>query len=120
VKFNIEPKMTYWIDGHEYTGPSGFSGKRGATFWIWFPGGPRYILSLAPAPGFEKAGAVRDNAFVFTADGHPYEIRFSGPIAGAGAAFNLYLFRDTSYTPKPQQMNELVCGSDRLDHLVAR
>jgi len=119
VRFAIEPKMTYWIDGREFTGPSGFTGKPGATFWIWVPGGPRYVLSLAPAPGFEKVGAVRDNAIAFSADGHSYEIRFSGPIAGAGAAFNLYLLRDTAYIPKPEQLNEIVSGTDRLDKLIA-
>jgi hypothetical protein len=120
VIFGIEPKMSYWIDGREYTDSSGFTGKPGSTFWIWVPGGPRYILSLAPAPGFEKAGAIRDNSIGFAADGHQYEIRFSGPIAGAGAAFNLYMLRDTTYTPKAEQMNEIVCGSGRLDKLIAR
>ena len=120
VKFDIGPRMSFWIDGRKFDGESGFTGKAGATFWVYFPGHPRYILSLAPAPGFEKAGAVLDNTIQFAADGHQYEIRFSGPLAGAGNAFNLYMTRDPQYQPGSGRANAISTGTDRLENLVGK
>jgi hypothetical protein len=118
VTFDISPRVTYWINGQEFAGGSRFSGKPGATLWVYFPGRERYILSLVPSPGFEKAGAVIHNVASFAADGQQYEIRFSGPIAGAEKAFNLYLARDPSYHPKPELSNTVVAGVDRLANLL--
>ena len=120
VKFGAGPRMSFWTNGQKFEGETGFTGKAGATFWVYFPGHPRYILSLAPAPGFQKAGAIRDNAIQFAADGQEYEIRFGGPIAGAGNAFNLYMARDPSYQPKPGRENAIAAGSDRLDNLLGK
>jgi len=118
VTFDISPKVTYWINGQEFGGESGFSGKPGATLWVYFPGRQRYILSLVPSPGFEKAGAVIHNVASFVADGQQYEIRFSGAIVVGGKAFNLYLARDPSYHPKPELSNTVVAGVDRLVNLL--
>lgn len=111
-------KFTVWIDGQKVSGMSGFTGKPGATFWIALPGQGRYVLSLVPHDGFIKSGAVRDNALSFQDGGRTYEVRFMGPIAGAGKAWNLYLLHDTSYIPNPNL--RIATGTDRLENLLPK
>ena len=118
MTFDINPKVTYWINGQKFAGGGVFSGKPGATLWVYFPRRQRYILSLVRSPGFEKAGAVVHNVASFVADGQQYEIRFSAPIVGGGRAFNLFPARDPSYHPKPELSNTVVAGVDRLADLL--
>ena len=107
-----------WVDGEPSSkGRGGLTLKPGATFWIAFPGQGRYLLSLAPHPGFEKAGAIRDNVIQFRTD-HNYEVRFLSPIAGAGKAWNLYLLHDPTYESK--DLKQVHMGVDRLENLLPK
>jgi hypothetical protein len=112
-------RVTVWIDGQKASG-TGFTGKPGATVWVAFPGQGRYILSLVPHDGFIKSGTVRDNAIGFQDGGRNYEVRFMGPIAGAGKAWNLYLLHDPTYTPNPNQRLPINSGTDRLENLLPK
>lgn len=115
VTFHAE-RVSVWIGGQKYSGMPGFTGKPGATFWVAFPGQGRYILSLIPHDGFIKSGAVRDNVISFQDNGREYEVRFMGPIAGAGKAWNLYVLHDPVYTPNPNQRMAVSTGTDRLEN----
>ena len=119
VTFQTE-RITVWIDGKRALGMAGFTGKPGATFWIGFPGQGRYILSLVPHDGFLKNGVVRDNVMQFQDNGRNYEVRFMGPIAGAGKAWTLYLLHDANYTPNPNQRLFISTGTDRLENLLPK
>jgi hypothetical protein len=119
VTFHTE-RVSVWIDGQKASGASGFTGKPGATFWIGFPNQGRYILSLMPHDGFFKNGAVRDNVMQFQDGGRNYEVRFMGPIAGAGKAWNLYVLHDSSFTPNPNQRLLISTGTDRLENLLPK
>ncbi len=110
--------MTFWINGQRQSGLTGFTGKRGSTFWIVFPGRGRYILSLVPHDGFSKSGAVRDNVAAFQDGGQQYEVRFMGPIAGSGNAWNLYVMHDWTGEPNPELSDAIRCGTGRLENLV--
>jgi hypothetical protein len=119
VTFQAE-RVTVWSDGQKVPGVLGFTGKPGATFWVAPPGQGRYILSLVPHDGFIKSGAVRDNAIAFQDGSRNYEVRFVGPIAGAGKAWNLYLLHDPTYTPNPNQRLLINTGTDRLENLLPK
>jgi hypothetical protein len=111
--------MTIWVNGQKQEGMQGFTGKPGSMFWIGFPGQGRYVLSPVPYEGFTKAGAIRDNVMAFRDGGQEYELRFMSPVAGAGKAWNLYVLRDRTYEPRPNQRNMINMGTDRLENLVA-
>jgi hypothetical protein len=111
-------RMTIWTDRRKYHGMSGFRGKPGATFWIAFPGRGRYVLSLVPHDGFLKSGVARDSVLSFQDSGQEYEVRFMGPVAGRGKAWNLYVLHDQTYDPEPQLRDALTCGTDRLENLL--
>jgi hypothetical protein len=112
-------QMTILVNGVKQEGKSGFTGMRGgSTFWIGFPGQGRYILSPMPYSGFTKAGAIRDNVMAFRDGGQEYELRFMSPVAGAGKAWNLYLWRDQNYEPRPNQRGMINMGADRLVYLL--
>lgn len=119
VVFDIEA-ITIMVQGQKYTGNHGFTGKRGSTFWIAFPGAGRYVLSLAAHEGFAKAGAIRDNVISFADGGRDYEVRFLSPIAGGGKAWNLYMRHDSNWEPKPNQQNMVNMGTDRLENLLPK
>ncbi len=108
---------TFWEDGKQLLG--GFTGKPGSTLWVAFPGQGRYILSLVPHQGLVKSGVVNSNVFAFQDSGHTFEVRFLNPVAGAGKAWNLYVFHDPSYQPATQRAGAMNAGVDRLENLLA-
>jgi hypothetical protein len=108
---------TFWKQGQQYQGPSGFTGKPGATLWLALPGQGRYILSLTSHEGLTKSGIVRDNAVSFEDAGQRYELRFGSPIAGAGKVWNLYTLHDLTYVSGAQGV---YIGTDRLDNLLPK
>ncbi len=110
---------TVWINGQKYSGHTSFDRMPGATVTFYFPGRGRYILSLVPHEGFSKMGAVRDNVFLFEADGQQYEVRTMNLILGSKGSWNLYVLHDPSYVP------DFAAGSvhvetNRLENLVAK
>jgi hypothetical protein len=44
-------------------------------------------------------------------------VRFAGPIAGPGKAWNLYVLHDMSYEPNAASQSIFSAGTDRLDNL---
>lgn len=106
------------MNGALFTGPSGFTGKAGATLWMTVPQQGRYILSLVPHDGLQKAGTIRDNVIGFESDGQKYEIRTQNLIMGQKGAWNLYVAHDPLYQPKPGTENYVSLGTDRLDNLL--
>jgi hypothetical protein len=113
-------RVTFWVDGRQWQGLSGVTGKPGATFWIAVPGQGRYVLSLVPHEGFAQLGAVRDNVMAFGDGAQQFEVRFMSPIAGAGKAWNLYVLHDRGYQPRANQQGMLNSGTDRLENLVPK
>lgn len=104
LKFALPFKL--FVNGREH--PVGWSIESGSTMWLALRGRGGYTLSLTPCYGysFKKSGAILDHAIVFQADGDKYELRFSGPIAGPGNAWNLYVMNDPSVEPKPPALFE--------------
>jgi hypothetical protein len=108
------------VNGVPFTGVSGFTGKAGATLWMSVPNQGRYILSLVPSDGLQKAGVIRDNVISFESEGQKYEIRTQNLILGTKGAWNLYAAHDPLYQPKPGTENYISLGTDRLDNLMKR
>ena len=119
LKFDTE-RITVWEHGQQIENGVGFTGKPGATFWIAFPGKGRYVLSLTPHEQFVRAGAIRDNVISFADGGQEYEVRLMSPIAGAGKAWNLYMFHDTDYVSGAGNEGFIAVGTDRLENLVKK
>jgi hypothetical protein len=113
-------QWTFWKQGQQVQGQTGFTGKPGATLWIAIPGQGRYILSLIAHEGFTKSGTVRDNVVSFEDAGQRYELRFNSPIAGAGKAWNLYVMHDAGYRPDLFHRSSVDAGTDRLDNLLPK
>jgi hypothetical protein len=108
----------FWINGQAWQGLAGFTVKPGATVWFAVPNRGRYILSLAPRDGFQKAGTVRGHVLAFQDGGDRYEYRASGPILGRAGAWNLYVLHDPLYQPKPTPQPAVSGGIDRLENLL--
>ncbi len=116
LKFAQPARM--WVNGQQWQNRVGWTVKPGGTIWFAVPNKGRYILSFTARDGFVKAGAIRDNVLQFEAAGERYEYRTSGPILGAGAAWNLYVSHDPSYQPKFTPEPTIFGGTDRLDNLL--
>lgn len=116
VRINADP-MTVLVNGQVNSGPAGVTIKPGATIWFSAPHQGRYILSLLPHDGFQKAGAIRDNVISFELDGPQYEIRTADPILGSQGAWNLYVMHDPQYQPKNGFIS---IGLDRMENLLPK
>ncbi len=92
----------------------------GATIWFYFPSQGRYILSLAPHDGFEKAGTLRGGIVAFRADQQDYEVRLPLFTDASDRAFNLYMFHDPAYLPSSDLANSVVGSLDRLENLLPK
>lgn len=116
VRINGDP-MTVLVNGQTITSTTGLTIKPGATIWLSAPKQGRYILSLLPHDGFQKAGVIRDNVISFQLDGPQYEVRTADPILGSKGAWNLFILHDPQY----QSRNTIIAiGLDRLDNLLPK
>jgi len=109
---SIKVPFQVFVNGKEFQGHTiGWHIDTGSTMWLGLPGQGMYILSLAPREGynFQKAGAIRNHVIAFQSDRNQYEIRTSGPIAGAEKAWNLYVL----HLPEMEMKGPLF-GVDRL------
>lgn len=77
------------------------SGCSGALLWFYVPERGRFIFSLVPREGyeFEKIAVLDGNKIEFTADGERYEWASAASILPHGGTWNLWVLRDTDYTP---------------------
>jgi hypothetical protein len=92
--------------------------KPGATMWFVIPGRGRYIFSLAPHEGFQKAGAIRNHTLMFRAGADVYEVRSGAPLLGAGKAWNLYVHHDPGFEPDMKVQPPMHFGIDRMENLL--
>lgn len=111
-------RVTVLIDGQKFSGRVGYSLNDGGVLWFVFPGQGRFLLSLAPHEGFERAGTIRDHAIAFAGGEHNYEVRLAKRIAPAGNAWNLYLRSQANFRLKPAMADAVVCGTGRLAELA--
>jgi hypothetical protein len=68
----------------------------GAFLWFSIPDQGRYIFTVLPQPGFQKAGEVRGSTLRFTFGRDTVVIQSARPIASRDTAFNLYVRFDGS------------------------
>jgi len=109
---SIKVPFQLLVNGKNWQGHTvGWHMDGGSTIWLGLPGRGMYILSLAPREGydFQKAGAIRNHVITFHGGGEQYEIRTSGPIAGADKAWNLYVLHEPT-----REMKGPLFGMDRL------
>jgi hypothetical protein len=106
------------INGEPFNGGIGFTGKTGATLWMYAPNQGRYVLSLVPHEGFQKSGSIRDNVIEFQSDGQKYEIRTQNLVIGTKGAWNLYVLHQPLWLPEQGQENRIKLGTDRLENLL--
>lgn len=76
-------------------------GAEGALLWFYIPERGRFIFSLVPREGynFAKVAVLDGNRIEFTVDGERYEWLSSASILPTGGTWNLWVLRDTGYTP---------------------
>jgi len=76
-------------------------GAEGALLWFYIPERGRFIFSLVPREGynFAKVAVLDENRIEFTVDGEHYEWLSSASILPNGGTWNLWVLRDTGYTP---------------------
>ena len=76
-------------------------GCSGALLWLYIPERGRFIFSLVPREGydFEKIAVLDENKITFTIDRERYEWVSGTSILPSGGAWNLWVLRDTKYTP---------------------
>ena len=111
---SIKVPFQLLVNGKDWRGHTvGWHVDNGSTIWLGLPGRGLYVLSLTPREGydFQKSGAIRNHVITFRGSGEQYEIRTSGPIAGADKAWNLYVL----HLPKHEMKGPLF-GLDKLGH----
>jgi len=118
---SIKVPFQVFVNGKEFQGHTiGWHIDTGSTMWLGLPHQGMYILSLAPREGykFQKAGAIRNHVIAFQSDGNQYEIRTSGPIAGAEKAWDLYVLHLPEMEMKGPLFGVDRLGSCTLAHLM--
>jgi len=89
------------INGNEVSKSKSSIGCSGALLWLYIPERGRFIFSLVPREGydFEKIAVLDENKIAFTIDGERYEWVSGTSILPSGGTWNLWVLRDTKYTP---------------------
>lgn len=92
---------TLLVNGIEMSKSKSSIGFSGALLWFYIPDRGRFIFSLVPREGydFEKIGVLDENKIAFTIDGERYEWISGTSILPSGGTWNLWVLRDTNYTP---------------------
>jgi hypothetical protein len=115
-RLQLETIVHCRINGRVLPDRVAFTMRPGATLWFALPGRGRYILSLSPQQGFQKAGTIRDHDLSFQSGPDTIEFRADGPILGSRQTWNLYVLHDPAY----RVVGGMEGGVDRLDHLIRR
>jgi len=89
------------INGNEVSKSKSRIGCSGALLWLYIPERGRFIFSLVPRDGydFQKIAVLDENKIAFTIDGERYEWVSGTSILPSGGTWNLWVLRDTNYTP---------------------
>jgi hypothetical protein len=89
------------INGNEVSKSKSSIGCSGALLWLYIPERGRFIFSLVPREGydFEKIAVLDENKIAFMIDGERYEWVSGASILPSGGTWNLWVLRDSKYTP---------------------
>jgi len=90
----------------------------GSIIWVYVPGHGRFLLSIAPSPGFEKAGTVQHTILKFRDGGDEYEVRTSSPVIQSFKRWNVYVLHDPLYDPKQAKPMVAFGAANRVEDLV--
>jgi hypothetical protein len=122
VTLNFAAPLVYLVNGQEMRSRMAFRAAGGSALWLYFPGHGRFILSIAPYPGydFRKAGAIRNQAISFHWKNNDYQVRTAAPILGERKAWNLYVLADPSYLPPAPASGAPSGGTDRIERLLPK
>jgi hypothetical protein len=90
----------------------------GSIIWLYIPGHGRFLLSIAPLPGFQKAGTVHHTILNFRDGGDEYEVRTSSPVMQSAKRWNVYVLRDSLYDPRQAKPSVTFGAANRLEELV--
>jgi hypothetical protein len=92
---------TLLLNGNEVSKSKSSIGCTGALLWLYIPGRGRFIFSLVPREGYDfaKVAVLDENRIAFTIDNEHYEWVSSDSIIPSGGTWNLWVLRDTNYTP---------------------
>jgi hypothetical protein len=112
-RLHVNGKSAEWNRGDTHGVASG------SVLWIYVADRGRFLVSLAPHPGFRQAGEVRGSSLKFSWNGDNYELETAGKIAPADAALNLYILQDTGYVPEGYPPT-LYGGADKPEQLLKR
>ena len=94
-------KYSLLLNGNEVSKSKSSIGCNGALLWLYIPERGRFIFSLVPREGydFEKVAVLDENKIAFTIGEEHYEWVSSDSILPSGGTWNLWVLRDTNYTP---------------------
>ncbi|HEU4869803.1 MAG TPA: hypothetical protein VFT08_02980 [Pyrinomonadaceae bacterium] len=89
------------LNGNEVSKSKSSIGCTGALLWLYIPERGRFIFSLVPREGYDfaKVAVLDENRIAFTIDNEHYEWVSSDSILPSGGTWNLWVLRDTKYTP---------------------
>jgi hypothetical protein len=89
------------IDGRVVARSKSTIGYSGSLLWFYVPERGRFIFSLVPREGYEfqKIGVLEGNKIEFIANGEHYEWVSATEILPNGGAWNLWVLKDSRYTP---------------------
>ena len=71
----------------------------GPAIWLYAPGKGRFVLSLTPRAGFQKAGEVRGTSLSFKVGSDTFTVSSAVRIAPGDAPFNLYVLHEPAWRP---------------------
>lgn len=78
---------------------SGRQDVSGAAVWLYAPGKGRFVFSLTPRPGFQKAGEIRGTSMTFKVGADTFAVSSAVRIAPGDAPFNLYVLHEPAWRP---------------------
>jgi hypothetical protein len=89
------------LNGNEVSKSKSSIGCTGALLWLYIPERGRFIFSLVPREGYDfaKIAVLDENRIAFTIGDEHYEWVSSDSILPNGGTWNLWVLRDTNYTP---------------------
>jgi hypothetical protein len=75
--------------------------RAGSLLWFYLPERGRFIISLAPRPGypFQKLGCIDENSIKFSWQRDNFELISDKPIVGAGGKWRIWIACDPTYRP---------------------
>lgn len=117
IALNITDASLY-LNGEPVSGVPTTGDAQGAVTWFYFPGKGRFLVSILPHPGFEKAGVIRDRIITFDLAGDHYKVNANHPVFLGRGAWNAYVMRDAAYPVTGA--NAAFGGADTVEAALAQ